>query len=159
LTSSITTTAYRQPIIQSSPEENLSSLLNPTANLTIERVLQTGQIEIGEPIPCVPLVPLPPLQPYTSRAKFFEYSDQRTSSTGGRVISTYTKSVVQANALVSRIKGPVIGMDLEWRPQGNVNVSLVQICDENEILLIHICNMRGHFPKQLKVNMQNFRMH
>ena len=157
-TSAFTTTVYQRSL-QSSPEDNLSSLLNPTANSAAEIVaLKTEQTEIRETTPCVPLVPLPPLLPYPSRANFFEYADQRTASTGSRVISTYTKSVVQANALVSQIKGPVIGMDLEWRPQGEVNVSLVQICDENQILLIHICNMQGHLPNLLQINTQNSRM-
>lgn len=40
-------------------------------------------------------------------------------------------------------------MDLEWKPQGKTNVSLVQICDENVIILIHICNMKGCILKSL----------
>jgi hypothetical protein len=58
-------------------------------------------------------------------------------------------------------------MDLEWRPQGKTNVSLVQICDENMILLVHICNMKGwihfkrlingfaEFPRALKVLLED----
>jgi hypothetical protein len=108
----------------------------------------------------------PPLQPQHSRSRFFQYMDQRTSS-NTPVTMHYTKSIVQANWLVSQIKGTVVGMDLEWKPQGKTNVSLVQICDENMILLIHICNMKGciilkclidgctEFPRALKLLLED----
>src|SRR5271167_3850117 len=139
--SEYSTTSHRQPVTQSSPADNLPSFISQTSNLIAETItVQAESLEITEAVPTVPLVSLPPYSPYISRTKFFQYFDQRTSTPGQRVLSTYTKSLVQANALVSQIKGSVIGFDLEWRSQGKVNVSLVQICDENHILLIHICN-------------------
>jgi hypothetical protein len=142
-----TTTSYRQPVTQSSSTDHLPSFISQTSNLITETItVQAESLDITEAVPTVPLVSLPPYRPYTSRTKFFQYFDQRTSTPGQRVLLTYTKSLVQANALVSQIKGPVIGFDLEWRPLGKVNVSLVQICDENRILLIHICNMKGLYP-------------
>lgn len=155
-----TTSCYRQSLHQSSPADNFpSSLLRQSSNpITEAAPVQCEKLEITETIPYVPLVSLPPLQPYSSNAKFFQYMDQRTSTPGGRVISRYTASVVQANALVSQIKGPVIGFDLEWRPHGAVNVSLVQICDEDQILLIHICNMKGCAPENVELTCQNSPM-
>jgi hypothetical protein len=88
-----------------------------------------------------PIVPKP-LPPHHSDTRFFRYSDQRTSSSK-RVVLQYANTVGSANWLASQIKGSVLGMDLEWRPYGEVNVSLVQICDEDTILLIHLTTMKG----------------
>lgn len=131
--------------MEGAPSSQLGHGSDAFAPITETITVQTQQDEISSiTTPSTPLVS-PPLQPHHSRSRFFQYMDQRTSS-NTPVTMHYTKSIVQANWLVSQIKGRVVGMDLEWKPQGKTNVSLVQICDENMILLIHVCNMKGCIP-------------
>jgi hypothetical protein len=87
------------------------------------------------------LVPLPS-HPCHSDSAFFQYYDQRTSSNQSPQLE-YANTVGSANWLLRRIKGRVIGLDLEWRVQGPVNISLVQVCDEHTILLLHLAPMKG----------------
>jgi len=150
-----TTSPWRKSFMRPSAMENAPSSLVGHKSDTFDPIIQTitvqtQQVEITSvTTPAAPLVS-PPLQPYHSRSHFFQFMDQRTSS-NTPVTMHYTKSIVQANWLVSQIKGRVIGMDLEWNPQGKINVSLVQICDENMILLIHICNMKGFALRRLQL--------
>jgi len=60
----------------------------------------------------------------------------------------YAKNYDFADWLVTTLKGDVLALDLEWRIEGPVNVCLVQICDENNILLIHLAAMGSHSPFQ-----------
>ena len=69
----------------------------------------------------------------------------------------YTRDFDLAEQLVSRIQGNVLGMDLEWRPYRiPVCVDLVQICDENTILLIHLTCMNGSLPLGLELILGRF---
>ena len=154
-TSAYTTLSSRKSIICSSAMRDTPSTLlrhsSEALGSIIEPIIvQTQQVEITSLTSNVPLVS-PPRQPCHSRNHFFQYMDQRTLS-NTPVTMHYTKSTVQANWLVSQIKGKVVGMDLEWRPQGKTNVSLIQICDENLILLIHICNMKGLVPRRFVID-------
>ena len=83
-----------------------------------------------------------PSLPISSKGDFWDYQEQHTSSKI-RPVLRYTKNFEFANWLVTTLKGDIIGMDLEWRIEGPVNVCLVQLCDENTILLIHIAAMDG----------------
>jgi hypothetical protein len=130
----------QSPLIDDLPSL-LDTLDSDTTSVSETLTVQTEKVEITQANSNIPLVSRP-LEPFGSKSKFFQYKDQRTSS-NNRVLSTYTTSTVQANFLLSQIKGPVIGMDLEWRSQSKMNVSLVQICDEDQVLLIHICKMKG----------------
>jgi hypothetical protein len=73
---------------------------------------------------------------------YWSFEGQRTSKNKPVVIK-YARSVGKANFFVSTLKGPFLAMDLEWVPFGPTNVSLVQICDEESIVLIHLSLMRG----------------
>jgi len=92
----------------------------------------------------VSLVPLPSY-PYHSESVFFQYYDQRTSLNKSPQLE-YANTVGSANYLLRRIKGRVLGLDLEWRVQGPINVSLLQVCDEHTILLLHLTPMKGLSP-------------
>jgi len=83
-----------------------------------------------------------PSLPISSKGDFWDYQEQYTSSKI-RPVLRYTKNFEFANWLVTTLKGDIIGMDLEWRIESPVNVCLVQLCDENTILLIHIAAMDG----------------
>lgn len=87
------------------------------------------------------LVPLPS-HPHHSNSSFFQYYDQRTSSNKSPQLE-YANTIGSANYLLRRIKGRVLGLDLEWRAHGPVNVSLVQVCDEDTVLLLHLAPMKG----------------
>lgn len=102
----------------------------------------------------------PILPRFHSKNDYWDYQDQYTSSKS-RPVLRYAKTYDFANWLVTTLKGDVIGMDLEWIVGGPVNVSLVQLCDENSILLIHLAAMGsiilpwhslilGQFPPALK---------
>lgn len=92
-------------------------------------------------MPPKPLVPLPrPPSPTTTR--FFRYTNYCTSS-NKPVTVRFANTVGSANWLVSNMTGKVLGFDLEWMPNCPVNVSLVQICDEENILLLHLSQMKG----------------
>jgi len=82
----------------------------------------------------------PILPRFHSKNDYWDYQDQYTSSKS-RPVLRYAKTYDFANWLVTTLKGKVIGMDLEWIVRGPVNVSLVQLCDENSILLIHLAAM------------------
>jgi hypothetical protein len=73
---------------------------------------------------------------------YWTFEGQRTSENKPIVVK-YAQTAEKANYLVSTLKGPVLAMDLEWVPFGPANVSLVQICDEESIVLIHLALMRG----------------
>lgn len=49
------------------------------------------------------------------------------------------------------------GLDLEWNPFVRMDVSLVQICDEENVLLIHTAPMGGSFPGKLKELLEDSR--
>lgn len=90
----------------------------------------------------VGIVPLPSI-PGPSSSSFFQYYAQSTSSDDPPAL-LYANSIGTANYQLSRkLKGKVLGLDLEWRVQGPVNVSLVQICDEHTIILLHLATMKG----------------
>jgi len=57
----------------------------------------------------------------------------------------YTASPSTADWLISTLKGDVFGMDIEWKAFATVDVSLVQLCDEDTVLLIHTAPMEGMF--------------
>lgn len=67
----------------------------------------------------------------------------------------YTNQIGTADWLISTLKGDVFGMDLEWDPWMTMDVSLVQICDEETILLIHTAPMKGKFPPALKTLLED----
>lgn len=85
------------------------------------------------PLPCIP---------FPSSSVYFQYYAQRTSLDKAPEL-LYASSIGTANYQLSRMKGQVLGLDLEWRVQGPVNVSLVQICDEHKIILLHLATMKG----------------
>ena len=95
-------------------------------------------------IPKRGLVSLPSI-PFPSQSIFFHYYDQRTSADKAPEL-LYANTIGSANYRLSQIKGKVLGLDLEWRVQGPVNVSLIQICDEHSIVLLHLANMKGPTP-------------
>jgi hypothetical protein len=115
-------------------------LPDSSSGLLIEKAPSSA--ETGIPATQKDSVVPKPLPPYHSDTHFFRYSDQRTSSSK-RVALHYANTIGSANWLASQIKGTILGMDLEWRPYGDINVSLVQICDEHTILLIHLAAMKG----------------
>jgi hypothetical protein len=122
-------------VIDESTEPSDSSIISTGENQ--RQQLQTTSATVKPK----PLVPLPrPSNPTATR--FFRYSDQRTSS-GSPVTLRFANTVQSANWLASKIKGNVLGLDLEWKSWGTMNVSLVQICDEETILLVHIAQMKG----------------
>jgi hypothetical protein len=82
----------------------------------------------------------PSIFPLTWGNEFWSYQEQYTSSKL-RPVLRYTKNYEFANWLVTTLKGQVLGLDLEWKSEGPVNVCLVQICDEKSILLIHLSAM------------------
>ena len=67
----------------------------------------------------------------------------------------YTARDSTADWLISTLKGDVFGMDLEWKPFMRMDVSLVQICDEDTVLLIHTAPMEGKFPAALKALLED----
>jgi hypothetical protein len=99
------------------------------------KLLQTGELKPISP----PLVPLP-IPALFSASTFFNYLDQRTTS-NSMVDLWYTKSIGQTNYVVSQMKGNVLGFSIEWMKSSCEEVSLVGICDENIILLVHISLM------------------
>lgn len=88
----------------------------------------------------------PPQQPYANKAsKHFEFTDQRIPGRK-RVLATYTTNFETAERLLGQLEGRVYGMDLEWLPSTGNRVDVVQICDERQILIIHLCHMTGRHP-------------
>jgi len=84
----------------------------------------------------------PPQPPYRNNGKHFSYVHQRIPG-GKRVLSTYTTSLDRAEALVAQLRGKVYGLDLEWKPNTKGRVDVVQVCDENQVLILHVCHMEG----------------
>jgi hypothetical protein len=83
----------------------------------------------------------PPQEPYHNKAnKHFEFSDQRIPGRK-KVLSTYTTNLETAERLLAQLEGRVYGMDLEWLPNTGNRVDVVQICDERQILIMHVCHM------------------
>jgi hypothetical protein len=121
-----------QTVIQSSETTIPSSI-----PIDIQRL----QAKLSPKPQTVGIVPLPSL-PFHSNSGFFHYHDQRTSSNKSPQL-LYANTIGSANYQLSRIKGKVLGLDLEWRVQRPINVSLVQICDEDTILLLHLTTMKG----------------
>ena len=121
-----------QTVIQSS-----ETTIPPSIPLDIEP-LKVNSSPTPENVGIVPL----PAIPFQSSSVFFQYYAQRTSLDKPPEL-LYASSIGSANYQLSRMKGQVLGLDLEWRVQGPVNVSLVQICDEHTILLLHLTTMKG----------------
>ncbi|KAI0052356.1 ribonuclease H-like protein [Auriscalpium vulgare] len=77
-------------------------------------------------------------------------------------IVKYVTTVEEANELVERLEGP-LGFDLEWPVtfhQSGVTefpTALVQFCDSNTILLIHVSRMKV-FPEKVKEVIENPRV-
>jgi hypothetical protein len=72
----------------------------------------------------------------------------------------YTARASTADWLISTLKGDVFGMDLEWNAFARQDVSLVQVCDEETVLLIHTAMMGGMcFGHCARVNLKgSFRL-
>jgi len=126
------TVKLSQTVIQSS-----ETTIPPYIPLDIQSV----KVNLSPTPENVGIVPLPSI-PFHSTSLFFQYYAQRTSSDKSPEL-LYANSIGSANYQLSRIEGKVLGLDLEWRVQGPVNVSLVQICDEHKILLLHLTTMKG----------------
>jgi len=84
----------------------------------------------------------PPQPPYRNNGKHFSYTHQRIPGRK-RVLSTYTTSLDRAEALVAQLQGKVYGLDLEWKPNTKGRVDVVQVCDEEQVLILHVCHMEG----------------
>jgi hypothetical protein len=88
----------------------------------------------------------PPQEPYKNKgSKHFEFSDQRIPGRK-RVLATYTTDLETAERLLLQLEGRVYGMDLEWLPNTGNRVDVVQICDERQILIMHVCHMQRNPP-------------
>jgi len=84
------------------------------------------------------------LFPELASCENWSFQRQRTSSKKS-VAMKYTASASTADWLISTLKGDVFGMDIEWKAFATVDVSLVQLCDEDTVLLIHTAPMEGMF--------------
>ncbi|KAI0063611.1 ribonuclease H-like protein [Artomyces pyxidatus] len=87
---------------------------------------------------------LPVLGNATSRYNYTEFNPNATL--------LYITTEEEANAKVQELRGP-LGFDLEW-PYDTVTkatsrASLVQLCDSNIILLIHVSRMQN-FPQKVR---------
>ena len=109
-----------------------------TLNITVADIFRLIQRGVLKPR-VRPLVPLPSPTP-RSATRFFRFSDQITS-TGKQIRLQYAKTSKSANYRISGLKSAVLGFDMEWRTDSPCGVNLIQICDERNIILIHISEM------------------
>ncbi|TYJ52792.1 hypothetical protein B9479_006596 [Cryptococcus floricola] len=148
-----TTTRVMRSRRARNPPEKVDSMPNQSrAMSTMPRKGSTppAEAEIALPPPIQPLVPVfsLPVDPDPS-LPLFTYKDSSTPFT-----IKFTKSAVEADALVDTLKGNIIGFDMEWpiwgkktwdpversyRPQQG-KTALVQLCDEETVILIHLQN-------------------
>ncbi|KAI9140097.1 ribonuclease H-like domain-containing protein [Paraphysoderma sedebokerense] len=64
----------------------------------------------------------------------------------------YTNDSDEAERLISKLKGSVLGFDMEWKVSYTKHVrktALVQVCNRDTIILMHICHME-RIPNSLK---------
>ena len=96
--------------------------------------------------------------PLQRSLQYWSILDHRASN-GKIPFIHYSTEVDKANADLNELQGDVLGFDIEWpintwRYQRNPT-SLVQLCDSERIVLIHIAKMGGVCPRKLRDIMEN----
>ncbi|ODN98166.1 hypothetical protein I350_07812 [Cryptococcus amylolentus CBS 6273] len=148
-----TTTRVTRSRRARNPLEKMDSMPNQG------RAMSTMPLKGQTPPAETEIAPLPPVQPLVPvfslpadpdpSLPLFTYKDSSTPYT-----IKYTKSAVEANALVDTLKGNIIGFDMEWPIWGKKEwdpverrynpqqgkTALVQLCDEETVILIHLQN-------------------